>query len=373
MNAVRPVMQLKGAGSAMRMTRILGEQELRQIVRATGLHALMDEVISTLEYELEHFDPANTELRKREGFQYQHPHPGVLEWMPVMQVGRHAVIKLVGYNPRSPEELGLPTILSSLSLYDVTTGHLRAVCDGTFPTALRTGAASAVASRLLAREDSRVLGLVGCGAQAVTQAHALSRVFPLGRVLVHDIAPEAMRSFARRVAFLGLEVVAVPLTRVEQEADILCTATSVAVGAGPVVSGRLIKAHLHINAVGSDLPGKTELPLEMLRRALVCPDYLPQAVVEGECQQLEPGEIGPSLFELTRSPEQWRSHRDGLTVFDSTGFSLEDKVVLEVILAHAERLGVGRLLQVESMAEDPKDPYGFLQETATCLKAAPAV
>jgi ornithine cyclodeaminase/alanine dehydrogenase-like protein (mu-crystallin family) len=358
--------------AATLMTRILGEHELRQVVRATGLHALMDETLSALERELEHFDPASTELRKREGFQYQHPHPGVLEWMPVMQVGRHAVVKLVGYNPRNPEELGLPTILSSISLYDVTTGHLQAICDGTFPTALRTGAASAVASRLLAREDSRVLGLVGCGAQAVTQAHALSRVFPLERVLVYDIAPEAMHSFARRAAFLGLEVVAAPLARVEQEADILCTATSVAVGAGPVVSGRLLKAHLHINAVGSDLPGKTELPVELLRRALVCPDYLPQAVVEGECQQLQPGEIGPTLFELARAPRQWHSHRQGLTVFDSTGFALQDKVVLEVLLAHAERLGVGPLLQVESLAEDPKDPYGFLQEAGMLLKAAQA-
>ncbi|WP_084737959.1 ornithine cyclodeaminase family protein [Cystobacter ferrugineus] len=354
----------------MLSTRVLGEQEMRRLVAAVGLHALMDETIAALERTLARFDPAHTELRKREGFQYQHPFPGVLEWMPVMEVGRQAVIKLVGYNPANVEGRGLPTILSTISLYDVTTGHLRALCDGTFPTALRTGAASAVASRHLARPDSRVLGLVGCGAQAVTQAHALSRLFPLERLLVHDRHPETARGFARRVDFLGLPVEAVPLERVEREADILCTATSVEVGAGPVISGTHLQPHVHINAVGSDLPGKTELPLDLLRRALVCPDYLPQALVEGECQQLQPGEIGPSLFELARASELGRRHHGRPTVFDSTGIALEDQVVIEVLLTHAQNLGIGRLLQLESLADDPRDPYGFLRTEGVLPEAA---
>ncbi|WP_232293375.1 ornithine cyclodeaminase family protein [Stigmatella aurantiaca] len=345
----------------MLSTRVLGEQELRRLVGIVGLHALMDETIAALGRTVTEFDPSHTELRKRDGFQYQHPHPGVLEWMPVMKVGRQVVVKLVGYNPANVEGLGLPTILSSISLYDVNTGHLRALCDGTFPTALRTGAASAVASRLLARPDSEVLGLVGCGAQAVTQAHALSRLFPLKRVLVYDRRPETARGFARRVDFLGLEVEAVRLEDVEREADILCTATSVEVGAGPVLSGTRLKSHVHINAVGSDLPGKTELPLEFLRRAVVCPDYLPQALVEGECQQLQPGDIGPTLFELARDPTQGRQYHGRPTVFDSTGFALEDQVVLEVLLEHAQSLGIGRTFQLESLADDPRDPYSFLR------------
>lgn len=352
----------------MLSTRVLGEQEIRRLVAAVGLHTLMDETIAALDRTLARFDPARTELRKREGFQYQQPHPGVFEWMPVMELGRQVVVKLVGYNPANVESVGLPTIVSSISQYDVTTGHLRALCDGTFPTALRTGAASAVASRLLARPDSQVLGLVGCGAQAVTQAHALSRLFPLQRVVVYDQSPEAARSFVRRVEFLGLQVEAVALEQVEREADLLCTATSVGVGAGPVISGTHLKPHVHINAVGSDLPGKTELPRELLRRALVCPDYLPQALVEGECQQLQPSDIGPSLFDLARTPELGRKHHDRPTVFDSTGLALEDQVVLEVLLAHAQRLGIGQLLQVESVADDPRDPYGFLRTGGTLMR-----
>ncbi|PTL83572.1 ornithine cyclodeaminase family protein [Vitiosangium sp. GDMCC 1.1324] len=351
-------------------TRVLGEQEMRRLVASVGLHVLLDETIAALERTLARFDPSHTELRKRDGFQYQHPHPGVLEWMPVMEVGRQAVVKLVGYNPANVEGVGLPTILSTISLYDVTTGHLRALCDGTFPTALRTGAASAVASRILARPDSRVLGLVGCGAQAVTQTHALSRLFSLERVVVYDRRPETAHDFARRVDFLGLPVEAVPLEQVEREADILCTATSVEVGAGPVISGTHLKPHVHINAVGSDLPGKTELPRDFLLRALVCPDYLPQALVEGECQQLQPGDIGPSLFDLARTPELGRRHQGRPTVFDSTGFALEDQVVLEVLLTHAQNLGIGRMLQLESLADDPRDPYSFLRAQGVLPEAA---
>jgi ornithine cyclodeaminase/alanine dehydrogenase-like protein (mu-crystallin family) len=344
-------------------TLLLGEDELRRIARVVGIDALMDETIVELERALARFDPDRVDVRKREGFAYRLPVSGALEWMPVMEVGREAVIKIVGYHPRNVSS-ECPTIVSSMSLYDVRTGHLRALADGAFPTALRTGAASAIASKILAREDSTTIGLVGCGAQAVTQLHALSRVFKIDRVLVHDTAQEALASFARRVAFLGLGVSIASLSEVERGADILCTATSVDAGAGPVIGGTELKPHVHVNAVGSDLPGKAELPSSFLRRAFVCPDFLPQALVEGECQQLGLEEIGPTLAEVVKNPSLGHLHRDRPTVFDSTGFALEDQVVFGVLLRHAERIGVGRLLRVETSADDPRDPYGFVAQAA---------
>ncbi|AUX38588.1 MULTISPECIES: ornithine cyclodeaminase family protein [Sorangium] len=356
-------------GDAGLSTIVLGEADLAQIVRTIGLDALMDELIDALEGSLREHDPMHVEVRKRDGFVYAEPHPGVFEWMPVMESGDHVVVKLVGYNPSNVDERCLPTILSTMGLYDVRSGHLRALCDGTFPTALRTGAASAVASRVLARSDSAVLGLVGCGAQSVTQLHALSRVFHLRRVLIYDVLPSSVRSFRRRTAFLDIDIVPASLAQVEREVDILCTATSVEIGAGPVICGTSLKPHVHLNAVGSDLPGKIELPRQLLQRALVCPDFLPQAVVEGECQQLQAGEIGPSLVELVKAPERFRAYRDEVTVFDSTGFALEDKVAFELILQHAERLGIGRRIQVETTSTDPRDPYGFIYADDLLLRA----
>lgn len=346
-------------------TLLVTQADLRSIVEAVGLDALMDQLIVALSDALRSFDGATTEVRKREGFLLDHPRqPGVLEWMPVMHRGHTVTVKMVGYSPLNPEEHTLPTIIATNSLYDVRTGHLLALMDGVFATALRTGAASAVATRCLASPRSTVLGLVGTGAQAVTQLHAISRLFPLEQVLAYDINPDALHSFAGRVGFLKLDVRPATLAEVEARADILCTATSVAVGAGPVISGLELKPHVHINAVGSDLPGKTELPRALLERSLVVPDYLEQARVEGECQQLSPEKIGPDLVTLMKAPERYEAWRQRGTVFDSTGYALEDQVVTELLLKHAEQLGLGTPVALETIGGDALDPYSLLRGPA---------
>nr|AWI62625.1 lysine cyclodeaminase [Cystobacter sp.] len=342
-------------------TLLISAADLAQIVRHVGVDRLMHQLIERLMQSLLHYDPRSIEVRKRDGFAYQTPHPGVLEWMPVMRRGESSVIKVVGYNPHNPTLHGAPTIVSTISLYDIATGHLRLLMDGVFPTAMRTGAASAVASRLLARQDAEVLGIVGCGAQAVTQLHALSLVFPLRRVLAFDIDPAVSATYARRCGFVPLPIELVPLQVLEAEADILCTATSVPVGGGPVIRGEQLKEWIHINAVGSDLPGKTELPLSLLERSLVCPDYLEQALVEGECQQLKhrPSRIGPSLVELVQGPKRDESIRHSPTVFDSTGFALEDQVALELFLEYAQELRLGRRVELEGGTTDVRNPYAL--------------
>ena len=351
-------------------TLVFSAEDLRKMLRATGPDVLMDTLISRLETTLSGWHPAQTEIPVRAGFTYQAPAPGLLEWMPLMEHQQQAVIKVVGYHPDNPRRCGLPTILSTVSRYDVRSGHLSALADATFLTALRTGAASAVASRVLANPDSRTLGMVGCGAQAVTQIHALSRVFSVNRVLAYDINPSAAASLAARVAFTGIEVIPAALADVEQQADILCTATSVAVGAGPVISGEQLKADVHINALGSDFPGKTELPLALLQGSLLCPDFVTQALAEGESQQLSEAELGPDLAALVQSAEHHRRARRRRTVFDSTGWALEDWVALEMLIELGEELGIGTPLAIETASDDPLDPYAFAARTASLNAAA---
>ena len=346
-------------------TTVLTRDDIAKLVGQVGLNQLMDNVIGTLKQTFETFDEAATIVRQRDGFAYHKPFPGVLEWMPVMQIGEAAIIKMVGYNPNNPTLYNVPTIISTISLYDISTGQLKALVDGTLATALRTGAASAIASQILARRASRVVGLVGCGAQAVTQLHALSRIFDIGQVLVYDVVESHARTFLDRSRFMGLDVQIVPREILERESDIICTATSVPIGAAPIISDEHLKPWVHINAVGSDLPKKIELPLGLLKRSLVSPDYLPQALIEGECQQLSLEEIGPSLIELIRNEQSYSSFRDSQTVFDSTGFALEDKAVLQVLLSLAEQYGIGRTLPIESIAGDPMNPYNFFPENVT--------
>lgn len=341
-------------------TLIIGRDDIAAMVAAVGLDSLMDEVIAELTSAFAAFDDAVTQVRTRDGFHYSHPETGLLEWMPVMQTGESTTIKVVGYHPQNPTARQLPTIVATISVYDTTTGHLRCLIDGTFPTALRTGAASAVASRALARPSSHILGLVGCGAQAVTQLHALLRSFPIDRVLIHDADATALASFHGRIErFLppGVEVTTTPPELLMQTADIVSTATSIGIGEGPLFADLPTKPWLHVNAVGSDFAGKHELPVELLRRALVTPDVLEQARAEGECQMLAADDLGPSLAHVIASPESHQSWQNKLTVFDSTGWALEDQVAAQILMRHAARLGVGTSVAIEDIGSDPRDPY----------------
>jgi ornithine cyclodeaminase/alanine dehydrogenase-like protein (mu-crystallin family) len=325
---------------------------------------LYDMVIGRLTQVLAAQTPVQVEMKPRDGFLLAAPYPGLLEWMPAVRHGATVSIKLVGYQPLNPDKNQLPTILSTLCTFDADSGHLRTIMDGTFATAVRTGAASVIASRILARSGSTVLGLVGCGVQAVTQLHALSRAFRLTEILIHDPDIRAENSFAARSRFPAEIVRIAPLEEVEARSDILCTATSVGLGQGPVIRGTELKPSVHINAVGSDMSGKTELPLPLLRAAVVCPDNLDQARSEGECQQLSDGEIGPTLISLVQDPAGHAGLDRVRTVYDSTGLAVEDLVMAELLEELAQRIGVGRDITVETSAADPQDPYSFLPDSA---------
>ncbi len=344
-------------------TLVLEGQDVQAIVQHVGLNALMDELIRRLNLAVKEFDPGRTIVPVRSGFNYQEPHEGLLEWMPLLQVGNRSIIKIVGYHPRNPESYALPTILSTVSAYDTKSGHLEAMVDGVLLTALRTGAASAVASRYLANPESSTLGIIGCGAQAVTQLHALSRVFPIKKVIVYDISEDAMASFEARISILELDIpveLADPI-KVVEAADILVTATTVEVGGRPLFGIPTTKPHLHINAVGSDFPGKVELPLELLKKSTVCPDFPEQAKKEGECQSLEDHEIGPDWITVIQNPANYHHLKSSLTVFDSTGWPPEDLVLFDLFLEYAKELGLGSAIDLELIATDAKNPYDFLK------------
>ncbi len=341
-------------------TKIIDAAAIRQLVRKVGRDRLMDEMIDRLTASFRNFDSAKTDVPARDGFKYSQPTVGLVEWMPSMNVGSNATIKVVGYHPRNPEDHGLPTIISTVSRYDTHTGHLVGLMDGTLLTALRTGAASAVASRMLASGDAATIGLIGCGAQAVTQLHALSRVFKIDRVLVYDIDRATMDSFYQRVSFIGLDsrqVRGATPSEIVSESDVTTTATSVEVGAGPVFDDVEPRPWLHVNAVGSDFPGKTEIPDSFLKRSFVCPEFLEQAINEGECQQLTSCEIGASLVEVLKAPDDFKQLKEQLTVFDSTGWAFEDQIAMDMILELAHDLNIGHSVAVECIESDPKNPY----------------
>ena len=345
-------------------TLILSASDVEEIVNEVGMNEIMDELIKKMTTAFQDFDPNQKVIPIRSGFNYKKPELGLIEWMPLHDRVEKVVLKTVGYHPQNPDKYDIPTIISTICSYDTKTGHLNTVVDGVFLTALRTGSASAVASQLLANPKSSILGLIGCGAQSITQLHALSRIFPLKKILYFDIDESTCQSFIERVSMLDLNVEyqKMPIDNIVQEADIICTATSLDIGEGPLFQNITTKTHLHINAVGADFPGKTELPVGLLKKSFVCPDFPEQAMKEGECQQLLKDDIGKDIFYCMKNREQFEHLKFETTVFDSTGLSLEDLVVMDLFLAYAEDMGLGQLIEIENMSVDAKNPYHFIKK-----------
>lgn len=342
-------------------TLILSDEDVHRIALGVGLDHLMDELIDRLTKAFETFSTETTVVPARDGFVYDHPVPGLLEWMPCMTYGDRATVKLVGYHPGNPKTRSLPTILSTIGAYDTTSGHLICLMDGTLLTALRTGAASAVASSIMSAPGSRVLGLIGAGVQAIAQLHALSRTFDLEEVLIYDVDADVQGTFTERSSVFASHLSIRPATvgDLVRKSDVICTATSVGIGEGPVFYGVEPKPWVHLNAIGSDFPGKVEIPLDLLQRAFVCPDFRTQAIREGECQQLTPNQIGPDLFEVVQNRDRYQHVRDQITVFDSTGWALEDHVAMNLFMELAAELRLGTRVQIESIPVDAVNPNYF--------------
>jgi ornithine cyclodeaminase/alanine dehydrogenase-like protein (mu-crystallin family) len=356
-------------------TLLLDAADVRKVVTQVGRDALMDALIARITGAVEAYDPDVARVPPRDGVQYDAPDWGLLEWMPAHFGAEGTMVKLVGYHPSNPEQRGVPTVISTICFFDARSGHLRALLDGTFLTALRTGAASAIASRVLAKQDSRTLGVIGCGAQAVTQIHALSRLYAFDEIIAYDRKHDVALTLAARIGFLAVPVTIVgreSLPRLVGSSDILCTCTSTPPGEGPVFEDVPHQPHLHINAVGSDFRGKFEVPVDLLRRSLVCPDFREQAVYEGECQQLSANEIGPDLRTLLQNTARYEISRSSPTVFDSTGWALEDYVAALMMFDYARELGVGRNVALECLSPDPKDPYSLLKTASQSVVAAVA-
>ena len=344
--------------SARQSTLVLDAASIGRILEVVGRDALMDLVIDRLRLRYVEMETTPSDARDRDGFRYDKPALGLIEWMPTHEIGGPVVVKMVGYHPTNPVQRQLPSVIATTSMWDTVTGQLVAIADGTLLTAVRTGAASAIATDLLTDGRSVTIGMIGLGAQAVTQAHAISRVRTVDRIIGFDVDDDVAESFARRVEFLGVEVVLVDRAdAILGMVDVLCTCTSVDIDAGPVLTDGAHRSGLHVNAVGADFPGKTELPRSLLERSFVVPDVTSQCRVEGECQQLDPDRIGPDLAALMRTPELANAYQDQLTVYDSTGWAVQDAVALQVAVELAAHHGIGDQMQIEHLPADPYDPY----------------
>ncbi len=234
-----------------------------------------------------------------------------------------AGVKWVNVHPKNPAH-NLPTVMAVIIYSDPETGYPRAVMDGTEITNYRTGAASAVASKYLARKDPQTIGLVGAGRQAYTQLMAHMELFKPALIKVYDLIPAAVSRLSATFPGWPIE----PRSLADTVAsDIVCTTTP---AREPVVKRQWVKPGTHINAVGADAPGKQELEPEILTDARIIVDDLKQASTSGEVNVslskglLNPQRIAGTLGEVVAGLKPGRQNREEITVFDATGLAFED-------------------------------------------------
>ena len=256
-------------------------------------------------------------------------------------------IKWVNVHPHNRRR-GLPTVMAVIVMNDPATGVPLAVMDGLLVTKLRTAASAAIAAQALARPESRLVGLVGCGAQADAQLSALAAVFRLSQVNVWGFRPEEAARFCRRMRRAMPRVVFHPCATIERcvrRTDLVVTITP---SRRPLVRRAWLSPGTHLNAIGADAPGKQELEARILRDATVVVDERRQAIHGGELNvpvsrgQFAPRQIHASLGEVLLGRKRGRRSASELTVFDSTGLAIHDVAMGAALVRLASRRGVGR-------------------------------
>jgi ornithine cyclodeaminase len=293
-----------------------------------------------------------------------HSAVGVIELMPTSD-GRLYSFKYVNGHPKNTAE-GLLTVTAFGVLSDVETGYPLLLSEMTFTTALRTAAMSAMAARRMARPDSRVMALIGNGAQSEFQAIAFNHMLGIRELRLYDIDSRATLKLERNLLKLGLHGLRIvrcgSVAEAVRGADIITTVTADKCNA-IILTPEMIQPGMHINAVGGDCPGKTELHADILRRkdARVIVEYAPQCRIEGEIQQLDPEFPVTELSDVLTGNAVARSNPKEVTIFDSVGFALTDFSALRYLhrLNREQRVAPSVIDLVPDL-EDPKDLFGGL-------------
>jgi ornithine cyclodeaminase len=291
-----------------------------------------------------------------------HSVDGVIELMPASD-GANYAFKYVNGHPKNLRQ-GLQTVMAFGMLADVASGYPQLLTEMTILTALRTAATSALASRHLAPPDATTMAIIGNGAQSEFQAIAMKAVLGLRRVRLFDVDPVASLKCAGNLARYGIDsVVCRSVPEAVEDSQVITTVTADKQNA-TVLSDNLVGAGLHINAVGGDCPGKTELHADILRRSDIVVEYAPQTRVEGEIQQLAPDHPVRELWRIVAGTEQGRTRRDAITVFDSVGFAIEDFSALRYVRSKLASGDFHEELDLLADPDEPRDLLGMLHRAA---------
>ena len=354
MNAQQPT-ETKAipAPSAQALVPFVSVDAMMRLVHRIGLETALAQLTDRIEADFRRWEQFDKTPRVA-----SHSPIGVIELMPTSD-GTHYAFKYVNGHPANTRA-GLQTVTAFGVLARVDTGYPLLFAEMTLLTALRTAATSAMAARHLAPKGARVMAMIGNGAQAEFQALAMKRVIGIEEVRLYDIDPAATEKCARNLAGTGLRVV--PCRRAEEAiegAQIITTCTADKAYA-TILSDNMVGAGVHLNAIGGDCPGKTELAPAILHRADIFVEYPEQTRIEGEIQQLAPDHPVNELWRVIEGQIPGRCDNAQITLFDGVGFAIEDFSALMWLHEHLGRDGHAQMLDMIADPDDPRDLYGML-------------
>jgi ornithine cyclodeaminase len=335
------------------MVLVLTVEDIRRLLKKVGLKTFFLRLIAQLKSDYARWDEFQKSPRHA-----THVPEGVIELMPIADREYYS-FKYVNGHPSNPLH-HKQTVIATGQLSRIATGYPLLISEMTLLTALRTAATSALASQYLAKKEAQTFGIIGTGAQSEFQV--LAHHFALGvqQVFYFDIDRAAMEKFAANLKPFHLDLCPCKEGReVVEKSEIITTATAKK-GHQKIIQTDWVKKGTHINGIGGDTPGKTELEASLLRVSKIVIEQKEQSQIEGEIQQMQNGSIYAELWQLVTGVKKGRETDQEITLFDSVGFALEDYSALRLASLLAQEHQIGHQLDMVPHTPDPKNLFGVL-------------
>ncbi len=335
------------------MTRFIDINMISEMIEKIGLTHFLQQMSDEIKSDFIRWEAFDKSARLA-----AHSDIGVIELMPAADDELYA-FKYVNGHPGNTFK-GLSTVMAFGALSEVKTGYPLLLSELTLTTAFRTAATSVMAARVLCREDSKIMAMIGCGAQSEFQAIAFHSLLRINAIPIYPVDPQAMEKLKHNLStFDGLTVkpMSCPAQAVKG-CDIVTTVTADKTRA-TILSADMVEPGMHINAIGGDCPGKTELHKDVLTQAKVFVEYEPQTRIEGDIQQLADDSPVTDLWRVLAGSETGRESDHQITVFDSVGFALEDFSALRYLHRLSLELGIGEDIDLVPVLDNPKDLFSL--------------
>lgn len=334
------------------MTKFIDVPAICRIIERQGIANFLKGMVAAMNDDFKQWESFDKCARVA-----SHSEVGVIELMPIAGPDQYG-FKYVNGHPVNTAK-GIPTVMAFGALADVHTGYPIMLTELTLTTAFRTAAASVMAAKALARENSKTMGMIGCGAQSEFQSIAFHTLLEIDEIRIFDIDSEAMNKLKNHLkAYPRLKVIlAATAADAVKGADIVTTCTADKTWA-TILTSNMVEPGMHINAIGGDCPGKTELQAELLHKSKIFVEFEPQTRIEGEIQQLAADHPVHDLWRVLVKEETGRDSEEQITVYDSVGFALEDYSALRFVYKLASEFNEGEEIDLIPTLSSPKDLFG---------------